>query len=84
MGKLFDHATLQTTLQRAWKRIHSNGRTSKAPETRIAVEQFERQETRNIRRIQRRLKADEFKFDPQKGVLKEKRRETRYCDGLRP
>ncbi len=73
MGKLFEYATLQETLFRAWNRIHANGRKSKAPETRIAIEQFERQAKRNIHRIQARLRAGEFKFDPQKGVLKTKK-----------
>jgi len=45
---------------------------SKADETRSAIEDFERTTNRNISRIQSRLRRGEFKFDPQKGVLKTK------------
>ena len=72
MGKLFEFATRRETLTRAWKVIHSNGRASKAPETKVAIEQFDRDFSRNINRIQNRLRAGEFQFDPQKGVLKTK------------
>jgi ribonuclease HI/retron-type reverse transcriptase len=72
MGKLFDHATKQSELYQAWRRIRENGIASHAEETRIAVEMFEKQVNRNIRRIQKRLKEGEFEFEPQTGILKEK------------
>ena len=72
MGKLFDKATEQETLLKAWRRIRANGQSSKAPETRIAIDRFERTANRDIRRIQNRLRRSEFEFEPQKGVLKTK------------
>ncbi|WP_424973322.1 RNase H family protein [Dinoroseobacter sp. S76] len=72
MGRLFDQCTKQDTLHKAWRRIRSNGLRSKADETRQAIEDFERTTNRNISRIQSRLRSGEFKFDPQKGVLKTK------------
>jgi|GEM_PF-316233 len=72
MGKLFDQCTKQDALHKAWRRIRSNGLRSKADETRSAIEDFERTTNRNISRIQSRLRSGEFKFDPQKGVLKTK------------
>lgn len=72
MGKLFEHASKRETLDRAWRRIHANGRTSKAQETRVAIEQFGRTAPREIHRIQERLRKGTFEFDPQKGVAKPK------------
>ena len=72
MGRLFDQCTKQDALHKAWRRIRSNGLRSKADETRQAIEDFERTTNRNISRIQSRLRSGEFKFDPQKGVLKTK------------
>lgn len=73
MGKLFDHATKREVLFRAWYKIRANGIGSRSSETRIAIEQFERQSNRNIYRIQRRLRGGEFEFESQKGVLKGKK-----------
>lgn len=72
MGRLFEHATKRDTLYRAWRKIHTNGRASKAQETRVAIEQFERTASREIHRIQERLRKGTFEFDPQKGVAKRK------------
>ena len=73
MGKLFKAATEQSALRLAWYRIRANGLASLAPETRIAIETFERDESRNIYNIQRRLRAGTFEFEPQIGVLKRKK-----------
>jgi RNA-directed DNA polymerase len=73
MGRLFDSATKQSSLKLAWQRIRANGSVSSAAETRVAVEMFDRDESRNIYNIQRRLHADSFEFEPQKGVLKNKK-----------
>ena len=70
MGKLFIHCTTQDALHKAWRRIRANGARSKAEETRIAVELFDLDANRNIRKIQQRLRDGSFCFDPQKGVLK--------------
>ena len=72
MGKLFEHATKQSELYQGWRRIRENGIASHAEETRIAVEMFEKQVNRNIRRIQKRLKDGVFEFEPQVGILKKK------------
>jgi RNA-directed DNA polymerase len=72
MGKLFDSATGQNSLKLAWQRIRANGIVSSAVETRVAVEMFDRDESRNICNIQRRLRASTFEFEPQHGVLKKK------------
>lgn len=73
MGKLFQSATDQRSLRRAWQRIRSNGSASSAAETRVAVEMFDREETRNIATIQKRLRAGTFEFEPQTGVTKKKK-----------
>lgn len=73
MGKLFEHATKRETLFRAWYKIRANGVSSKSAETRSAIEHFERQANSNIHNIQRRLRSNEFEFEPQKGVLKTKK-----------
>lgn len=72
MGKLFHSATEQSSLKLAWQRIRSNGVTSSLPDTRIAIDMFEREESRNIHNIQRRLRSNTFEFEPQLGVLKKK------------
>ena len=68
MGKLFDRYTEQRQLYAAWKKIRENGIQSTAIETRLAIEDFDRDVNRNIRSIQRQLRKGEFKFDLQKGV----------------
>ena len=50
------------------KKIRENGIKSTAIETRLAIEDFDRDVNRNIRSIQRQLRQGEFKFDSQKGV----------------
>ncbi|PDT71581.1 RNA-directed DNA polymerase [Bradyrhizobium sp. C9] len=72
MGRLFDKATERISLRNAWYRIRSNGANSVASETRVAVEMFGRDVERNIHKIQKRIRAGTFEFDPQKGVLKKK------------
>lgn len=72
MGSYFRYATEQNTLLAAWRRINANGQTSKAEETRVAVEMFGRDVNKHIFNIQRRLRKKEFIFDAQKGVLKQK------------
>lgn len=69
MGRLFDEATKQRALFKAWQKIKSNGRRSSADETREAIEEFDKNSLSNIRKIQKQLRSGEFKFDPQHGVL---------------
>lgn len=72
MGKLFNQYTEQRQLYTAWKKIRENGIQSAALETRLAIEDFDRNVNQNIRRLQSQLRRNEFQFDPQKGVLKKK------------
>lgn len=72
MGKIFQSATQQETLTRAWRKIRANGLSSAAEETVSAVRRFDSDAFRNIIRLQRRLRNQSFRFDPQKGVLKSK------------
>ncbi|AUQ52880.1 RNase H family protein [Phaeobacter inhibens] len=68
MGRLFDEATKQRTLFKAWQKIKSNGRRSSADETREAIEEFDKNSLSNIRQIQKQLRSGKFRFDPQHGV----------------
>ncbi|TVR06565.1 MAG: RNA-directed DNA polymerase [Salinarimonadaceae bacterium] len=68
MGRLFDEATRQRVLYKAWQKIKSNGRRSSADETREAIEEFEKNSIGNIRKIQQQLRSGKFQFDPQHGV----------------
>ena len=72
MGKLFNSATEKNSLKIAWQRIRANGLMSSELQTRIAIEMFDREESRNISNIQRRLRNKTFEFEPQLGVLKKK------------
>jgi len=68
MGRLFEEATKQRSLFKAWQKIKSNGRRSSADETRDAIEEFDRNSLRNIRQVQKQLRSGKFKFDLQQGV----------------
>jgi len=69
MGKVFDKVTQRAALFDAWRKIRSNGLKSRLDETRIAVEAFEQKANRNIRRIQKALRADTFEFEPKEGCF---------------
>jgi len=68
MGRLFDEATKQRTLFKAWQKIKSNGRRSSADETQEAIQEFDKNSLSNIRQIQKQLRSGKFRFDPQHGV----------------
>lgn len=72
MGAFFTEATKQETLGSAWRHVRSRGISSNLKQTRDAVELFERDASRQIRRIQNRIRSGVFEFDPQQGVLKKK------------
>lgn len=74
MGNLFNKTTERRALTHAWHRIRANGSKSTSSETRSEIARFEQDEVGNINRIQKRLRAGTFEFDPQKGVLKQKRK----------
>lgn len=72
MGRLFEEATKQRALFKAWQKIKTNGRRSIADETREAIEDFDRDSLGKIRQIQKQLRSGDFVFDPQHGVTKRK------------
>ena len=72
MGRLFDEATKQRALFKAWQKIKSNGRRSSSDETREAIEEFDKNSLSNIRKIQKQLRSGKFQFDPQHGVIVKK------------
>ena len=72
MGTFFTEATQQGTLASAWRHVRARGLSSNLKQTRDAIELFDRDANTQIRRIQRRLRSNEFEFDPQQGVLKKK------------
>lgn len=72
MGRFFDHATERKSLRDAWRKIRSNGYLSRSAETRAAIEMFDQESELNLSRIQRRMRNNEFEFDPQVGILKRK------------
>ena len=72
MGKLFDVTSERRSLTFAWNRIRANGANSSSSETRSAIAFFNQDETRNIHRLQKRLRDGTFQFDPQKGITKRK------------
>ena len=72
MGAFFTEATKQETLASAWRHVRARGFNSNLKQTRDAIDLFDRDASRQIRRIQKRLRSNEFEFDPQQGVLKKK------------
>jgi RNA-directed DNA polymerase len=70
VGNFFSRATELKSLRAAWQRIRANGSVSRSQETRTAIEVFEREVERNLRKIQWLLRDRKFKFEPQHGVLR--------------
>lgn len=73
MDDFFTKATERKMLRNAWFRIRTNGIRSPLLATRNAIEHFERDAETNIARLQRKIRKGSFIFDPQTGVLKEKK-----------
>ena len=57
----------------AWRNVEPRVAGSKDPKVRAAASAFARDAHRNIRELQRALRAGRFKFAPQHGVLKRER-----------
>ena len=55
-------------LERAWRVIQQNGRTSKSEDVRIELERFAEDAPGNLRRLQRQLSRGTFRFEKAKGV----------------
>ena len=71
--KLYEEIKKLRFLYHAWNRIKSNGSKSPLRETQQAIKNFDQYSLENLKKIQRLLSKHEFKFEPQKGVLKKKR-----------
>ncbi|QXX74841.1 reverse transcriptase domain-containing protein [Methylovirgula sp. HY1] len=55
-------------LERAWRVIQQNGRTSKSEQVRLELERFAEDAPHNLRSLKGRLASGSFKFEKAKGV----------------
>ena len=55
-------------LNKAWKQVYNNGIKSQSLETQNAVKVFRSDSDRQLRKIQRHLQQNKFKFNPAKGL----------------
>lgn len=55
-------------LSKAWKQVYQNGIKSQSLETQNAVKEFRSNADSRLKKIQRQLQKNEFKFNPAKGV----------------
>ncbi len=65
---LYFHIRTISNLAKAWKKVYQNGIGSQSVETQKAVKEFSVDADRRLKRIQRQLQKDKFKFNPVKGV----------------
>jgi retron-type reverse transcriptase len=72
---LFELATSQKVLRRAWETVRPRVRNSDRPEVRQAVAAFERDLHGEIRKLQMELRKGTFLFERQRGVAKRKKGE---------
>lgn len=78
-ASLLKQVRRMSTLGRAWRVIHENGRSSQSIETRREIEKFAVDAESRLTKIQRQLNRDAFKFGPAKGVAAAK-----SSGGIRP
>ena len=57
-------------LNKAWKQVYNNGVKSQSLETQNAVKEFRSDSDRQLRKIQRQLQQNKFKFSIRQWVLK--------------
>lgn len=69
MAELYKEVRKTRTLEAAWRRVRSRGLASASKEIRAEVAQFDEFPSRNLRKIQDRLRTNTFSFAPQKGVV---------------
>jgi retron-type reverse transcriptase len=72
-SKLLKKAFSLDNLERSWRVIHENGRSSLSDDVRNEIEKFSEDASANLRRLQRRLATNRFAFAAAKGVTIEKR-----------
>lgn len=72
---LFYETTSRRALLRAWANVGPRVVKSSDATTRAAAQVFARDPERNVHRLQRELRSNQFVFAPQRGVLKYKKAE---------
>ena len=65
---LYYHIRTISNLTKAWKQVYNNGIRSQSLETQKAVKEFSIDADKRIKKIQRQLQQEKFKFNPAKGV----------------
>lgn len=65
---LYDRVRDRQVLLRAWRVIRANGERSGNRQTRLAIKAFDENLIANLDNIQRKLKQQQFRFDPALGV----------------
>ena len=63
-SRLFKRTTEQAALLRAWRKVYSNGSSSRSIETQNEVKNFADDINKKIKKIQRELRGDQFVFQP--------------------
>lgn len=66
-SRLFRLTTEQRALRTAWRKVYANGIASQAVETQNEVKAFEPDADKTVRRMQKALRADRFRFQPAMG-----------------
>jgi RNA-directed DNA polymerase len=66
---LSDKLAFQSNLRKAWKQIYSNGSQSSSKQTKTEVEEYKKDEERNLRRLSDSLREGNFSFKQARGVL---------------
>ena len=82
MKTLFEDLRSDANLFAAWRHVRRSALNSSNNEIKGYAAEFEHQHQRHIKRIARKLREQSFKFDPVKGVLKDKRK--RLAQGKEP
>jgi RNA-directed DNA polymerase len=67
-SKLLSAVQSLNTLERAWRVIEENARTSRSIPVREEVERFQEKQSKEIRSLSSKLSAGTFKFEPATGV----------------
>lgn len=70
---LFDEMRSEANLFAAWRHVKKSALASSNGEIRGEASTFEHAHQRHLRQIGRQLRENRFKFDPSKGVLKDKK-----------
>lgn len=82
MKSLFEDLRSDANLFAAWRHVRRRALNSSNDEIKGYATEFENQHQRHIKRIAAKLREKTFKFDPVKGVLKDKKK--RLAQGKEP